>query len=61
MIDRLASARARMADAARSALAAGWDQDAESRMLVEGRCAPAGAEVRLTEKARELLGPILRG
>lgn len=58
-VEQIAALTARMADAAQSALAAGWDQDAEGRMLVERRSGPEGVEVRLTRRARELLGPIL--
>lgn len=58
-VEQVAALTSRMADAARAALAAGWDRDAEGRMLVERRDGPAGAEVRLTRGARELLGPVL--
>jgi hypothetical protein len=58
-VEQVAALTARMAEAAQSTLAAGWDRDAESRMLVERRDGPAGAEVRLTRWARELLGPVL--
>jgi predicted RNA-binding Zn ribbon-like protein len=60
-LDQVATLTARMAEAAQSALVAGWDQDAEGRMLIERRTGPAGVEVRLTRRAREFLGPVLGG
>lgn len=60
-LDQVATLTARMAEAAQSALVAGWDEDAARRMLVERRSGPAGVEVRLTPSAREVLGPILGG
>jgi hypothetical protein len=60
-LDQVATLTARMAEAAQSALVAGWDEDAARRMLVERRSGPAGVEVRLTPTAREVLGPILGG
>jgi hypothetical protein len=58
-LEQVAALTARMAEAAQAALAAGWEEDAESRMLVERRSGPEGVEVRLTPRARDLLGPIL--
>jgi hypothetical protein len=58
-LDQVATLTARMAEAAQSALVAGWDEDAARRMLVERRSGPAGVQVRLTPTAREVLGPIL--
>ena len=58
-VEQVAALTARMAEAAQTALGAGWDTDAERRMLVERRRGPRGVEVRLTSTARELLGPIL--
>jgi predicted RNA-binding Zn ribbon-like protein len=58
-LDQVATLTARMAEAAQSALVAGWDEDAEGRMLIERRTGAEGVEVRLTKTAREVLGPIL--
>jgi hypothetical protein len=60
-VEQVAALTTRIADAARSRLVSGWDRDAESRMLVERREGPAGTEVRLSRRARELLGPALGG
>jgi predicted RNA-binding Zn ribbon-like protein len=60
-MDQVAALTSRMAEAAQATLAAGWDEDAERRALVERRTGPAGVEVRLTRQGRELLGPILGG
>jgi hypothetical protein len=58
-IEQVGALTSKMAEAAQSALVAGWDQDAERRMLIERRDGPGGVEVRLTRAAREFLGPIL--
>jgi predicted RNA-binding Zn ribbon-like protein len=60
-MEKVAALTARMAETAQSALVSGWDRDAESRMLIERREGPAGVEVRLSRRAREILGPVLRG
>ena len=60
-MDQVAALTSRMAEAAQSALVSGWDRDAESRLLIERREGPAGVEVRLSRRARELLGPVLGG
>jgi hypothetical protein len=58
-MDQLAALNVKMAEAAQTAVRAGWDKDAERRMLVERRHGPSGVEVRLTRMGRDLLGPIL--
>ena len=58
-MDQVAELTTRMAEAAQTALGAGWDKDAERRMLIERRRGPLGVEVRLTRSGRDLLGPIL--
>ena len=56
-IEQVAALTLKMAEAARAALVAGWDEGAERRMLIERRRGPGGVEVRLTERARDLLKP----
>lgn len=56
-IDQVAALTLKMAEAAQAALVAGWDEDAERRMLIERRRGPGGVEVRLTGRARDLLKP----
>ena len=60
-IDQVAALTSKMAEAAQTVLTAGWDKDAERRMLIERRAGPGGVEVRLTRTARDILGPILGG
>jgi hypothetical protein len=60
-MDQVAALTTKMAEAAQTVLIAGWDKDAERRMLVERRAGPRGVEVRLTSAARDLLGPIIGG
>jgi hypothetical protein len=55
-IEQVAALTAKMAEAAQTALRAGWDADAERRTLIERRSGPRGIEVRLTGTARDLLG-----
>ena len=55
-IEQVANLTAKMADAAQTALRAGWDADAERRTLIERRRGPRGIEVRLTDTARDFLG-----
>lgn len=57
-MDEVATLSWKMLEGARAALHAGWDQDAERRMLVERREGPGGVEVRLTRKGRDLMGPL---
>ena len=55
-IEQVVDLTAKMADAAQTALRAGWDADAERRTLIERRRGPRGIEVRLTDTARDFLG-----
>ena len=58
-MEQVAALTSRIAAAAQSKLVSGWDRDAETRMLIERREGPEGVEVRLSRRARELLGPVL--
>jgi len=55
-IEQVVDLTAKMAEAAQTALRAGWDADAERRTLIERRRGPRGIEVRLTDTARDFLG-----
>jgi hypothetical protein len=56
---RVAALSLKLAETVQTALDAGWDEDAESRMLIERRGGTGGVEVRLTRKGREFLGPMI--
>jgi hypothetical protein len=58
-MDHVAALSRKMTEALNAALHTGWDEEAERRDLVERREGPDGIEIRLTDRGRDVMSPLL--